>query len=98
MSNHRLTAWLPENNHIYTDLNKPKPVIYKARFLEHEGSRSKFNRTIHWYTENRSEPFFGPQGGVSGDIKKSPSRELHYRWSNISYILYNAPISKFSTF
>ena len=38
MSNHRLTAWLPENNHIYTDLNKPKPVIYRARFLEHEGS------------------------------------------------------------
>jgi len=47
MSNHRLTAWLPENNHIYTDLNKPKPVIYRARFLEHEGSNHVI-RDNHW--------------------------------------------------
>ena len=53
MSNHRLTAWLPENNHIYTDLNKPKPVIYKARFLEHEGLWSITN---HMSTKNW--PFF----------------------------------------
>ena len=71
MSNHRLTAWLPENNHIYTDLNKPKPVIYKARFLEHEGQRSKYNRTIPWYTEKWSKAFFLPQGGTSGDKKYS---------------------------
>ena len=57
MSNHRLTAWLPENNHIYTDLNKPKPVIYKARFLEHEGLWSKFYRTIPRSKKTRSEPF-----------------------------------------
>ena len=47
MSTNRLTSWLPSSNYVYNDLNRPKPNIYKGRYLQHDGS-SHFINNNHW--------------------------------------------------
>lgn len=52
MSSHRLNSWQPENNYRFTDLNRPKPQVYNARFLYHDGAhngaRYKSDHS-HWH-------------------------------------------------